>query len=438
MDWEKAVAVGSRSREQDPSAFDAASQWIAAKDPAKPVRERLQSGHRQEAEALLLAVGHLQARGACQPSEAVLSTAVFRERLWRSLGRPRAHFLRVCLAAARCGSALDVLAGESTALRELKLRVWGVCFGQSLGHALHLESVIRDHDVLILGETGTGKELIAQAIQQATLGGLDGCAAPAGAINAAAVPETLIESELFGHAKGAFTGASDARIGRIRSAHRGSFFLDEVGDLHSTTQVALLRVMETDEVLPLGSDKTHHVDVRYVAATHVDLAQRVAEGSFRQDLYERLAGNEIQLPPLRERTEDIRDMGRAFVERCVGADSEHIDWDRLDEWLDESARAARTWPGNVRELQNNLRDWILGLAPHSARRTIATTTRSSATSLPPEIEAGTATLEDLERWYFARVLAQNGGSVTKAAKSLGVNRSTAYRWLSAPGLQQHQ
>jgi len=245
-------------------------------------------------------------------------------------------------------------------MNRVRRDTWAACFGESLRSALELERVIRDHDVLLFGETGTGKEAIARAIQLATPGPADGSAAPMAAINAAAVPDTLVESALFGHVKGAFTGAQETRTGWLRKASGGSFFLDEVGDLPSPTQVKLLRVMETNEVFPLGSDISEIVDVRYIAATHKDLETRVDRNEFRRDLFQRMAGNVIRMPPLRDRPEDMIEIGTAFIARYLGdASVDHSR--RIEAWLHSDGAVGYSWPGNVRELQNALRNMMLGL-----------------------------------------------------------------------------
>ena len=317
-------------------------------------------------------------------------------------------------------------------MRRVRRDTWAACFGESLYHALVLEAVVRDHDVLILGETGTGKETVAEAIVAGTPGDASGSPCPRAALNAAAVPDTLIESELFGHVRGAFTGAQGSRAGRIRSAADGCFFLDEIGDLTDTAQAKLLRVMETDEVTPLGSDKPERADVRYVAATHQDLAAMVDAGSFRRDLYQRLAGNVIQLPPLRQRPEDIVDIGLAFVARYVADEGQALGLDHLRPWLESAEARAYPWPGNVRELQNALRNVMLGLPP-----ALTAEPRSSPTAapLPPALVDGSWPLAQVERWYIDRVVQRSAGNLSEAARFLGVDRSTLARRLrrkSAP------
>ena len=261
----------------------------------------------------ILALGHAQASLLTDQDGQILGPKLVPDIVFEHLPRTRKQYQRVALGAGRCFKRLAQLAGKSNAMHATKKHIWSACFGGSLVHTLSLERVIRDHDVLILGETGTGKELVSQAILEGLPGGVNGERAAGASINAAALPSTLIESELFGHVRGAFTGAHESREGRIRSAHGGCLFLDEVGDLPTTTQVKLLRVIETNIVQPVGSDESFTVDVRYVAATHKDLERMVREKSFRQDLYERLAGKVIRLPPLRERTEDIIDIGHQFL-----------------------------------------------------------------------------------------------------------------------------
>jgi transcriptional regulator with GAF, ATPase, and Fis domain len=434
VDWDEASAIGVGN----PYLFDAATQsgarrWLASADVLARVKFLLEGRRQEDIERLLLAVGHFEARQAGARPEAVLAPERYKERFWRTLGFPRSRLIRICTASARCSLALDALKGTSRSLDVVRRNVWSVCFGQSLLHTLHLEQVIRDHDVLIMGETGTGKELVARAIQQGTVGGADGEPAPSTTLNAAASPESLVESELFGHVRGAFTGASESRIGRLRRADRGSFFLDEVGDLRPSTQVALLRVMETDEVEPLGSDQTYRVDVRYVAATHNDLARAVEGGTFRQDLYERIAGNEIHLPPLRERPEDIIAIGEAFVrESTVGAS---IDLSHLRSWLERHATAGHAWPGNIRQLQNNLRDLMLGLPPRMSQAGTgdSASARAAASGVPEHVSAASASIDEVQRWYLNHAIRQHG-SLPAAARVLGIDRSTAYRWAKKRGV----
>ena len=183
--------------------------------------------------------------------------------------------------------------------------------------------------------------------------------------------------------------------------------------------------METNEVTPLGSDRSVQADVRYVAATHKDLSEMVAAGRFREDLYHRLAGNVIRLPPLRERVEDIVAVGMAFVRRYVPADKHSVSFSAIERWLEASARGGYPWPGNVRELHNSLRDLMLGLPPRSAG--VPSHRASLHQGVPRDVATGSASLQRCADWYFDHVLACAGGNLSEAARILGVDRSALYR-----------
>jgi formate hydrogenlyase transcriptional activator len=226
-------------------------------------------------------------------------------------------------------------------------------FDQIVGNSPALESVLAevqrvaptDCTVLVLGETGTGKELIAHAIHNLS----PRCGRPFVKLNCAAIPSDLLESELFGHEKGAFTGAMAQKIGRFEMADTGTLFLDEIGDLPLVLQPKLLRVLQEQEFERLGSGRTHRINLRLVAATHRNLALMVARNEFRSDLYYRLNVFPVELPPLRERREDIRQLLLHFVEvfaRRIGKHIERIPQTTIDAFI------AYPWPGNIRELQN--------------------------------------------------------------------------------------
>jgi DNA-binding NtrC family response regulator len=347
-------------------------------------------------------------------------------RAHRSLPRARSHYARIAHASARCRDQLLAMKGTSSVMAQVRETTWAACFGRTLLHGLWFERVVRDHDVLIGGETGTGKEGIARAIAAACLAREDGEPAPYAEINAAAVPETLVEGELFGHVKGAFTGAAHPRQGLVRSADGGCLFLDEVGDLPLSAQVKLLRVIETDRVQPLGSDRVQKVDVRFVAASHHELSVRVEQGRFRADLYQRLAGVTIRLPPLRERPEDVLAIGEAFVRRTLPSTGMESEVSRLCTWLRGPEASRYAWPGNVRELQNVLRNLLLGL-PSGLHRD-ATLAPAPASELVPErIAQGEASLAEVESWYLTRALERANGNMTLAARMLGVDRTTVAR-----------
>tara|TARA_R110002096_G_scaffold44526_13_gene120515 strand:+ start:101860 stop:103164 length:1305 start_codon:yes stop_codon:yes gene_type:complete len=409
----------------NPAKREQARQTLLQGPIAAELSRRVRKGDRVGAKTLILAIGQAQACGPDAKADDILQPAQLPASVLRELPRKRGEYVRVAAAAGRAYNALERILGSSAAMSRLRAEVWSACFGESLMHTLELEQVIRDHDVLILGETGTGKEAVAQVFLEATPGNANGAPAPQSALNAAAIPDTLVESELFGHGKGAFTGATEARLGRLRAAAGGTFFLDEVGDLPSTTQVKLLRVMETNEIYPLGTDTPHQADVRYVAATHKDLEAMVRSGEFRRDLFGRLAGITIRIPALRDRPEDIEEIGMGFLQNyshSAGA----LDHEPVLRWLRSAQARNYHWPGNVRELQNALRNLMLGLAP-GLNAVRAPQTVSS--EIPPAIVSGEATLARVEEWYVSRVIASADNNLTKASQTLGVNRSTLRRRL---------
>lgn len=404
----------------------AAEEVLSGSASKEEVRRLIARGRIIDAKRFVLAVGHAAARRSSEEGKAALDEKAFPSRLLAELPRSRAEYRRITLASGRCYRALTSLAGSSSAMRDLRKETWAACFGHSLHHGLALERVIIDHDVLFLGETGTGKEKLAHAVREGTPGGRDGGPAPYAAINAAAVPETLIESELFGHEKGAFTGADQARGGRIRSANGGCFFLDEVGDLRPSTQVKLLRIMETNLVSPLGSDSVHDVDLRWVAATHKDLAAMVEAGEFRRDLYQRLAGHVIEIPPLRERLGDIPEIGRAFVQTYLPEGEFEDVRESIDRFLARAARGEYAFAGNVRELQNALRSLMLGVEPVLAgdKRAVLP---SGGEALPSVIAAGEATMRQVGDWYLRRVLDATDDNYAQASRLLAMDRATVRR-----------
>jgi transcriptional regulator with GAF, ATPase, and Fis domain len=280
--------------------------------------------------------------------------------------------------------------------------------------------------LLVLGETGTGKEVVAEAVHRES----DRSKGPFVVFDCAAVAPTLVESELFGHARGAFTGATGDRIGAFELADGGTLFLDEVGELPIDLQPKLLRVLERSEVRRLGAAGPRRVDVRVIAATHRDLSQAVTDGKFRQDLYYRLAVITIELPPLRERTEDVALLAAHFGEELAPGSSAAI----------EAAVASwqkRTWPGNVRELRN-------AVARLLAMGTIegAGAGRASSPEVEPNAAFGVDTsqplheaLEAFERAYVLAAFEAAGSNVTRAAEIAGVTRQAMQRALARHGLR---
>jgi DNA-binding NtrC family response regulator len=273
--------------------------------------------------------------------------------------------------------------------------------------------------VLLQGESGTGKEIAARFLHDAS----SRAAKPFVAINCAVLTENLLESELFGHEKGAFTGAHAQRRGRVELADGGTFFLDEVGELRASLQAKLLRVLEERKFERLGGSEPIEVDVRWIAATHRDLRAMVRDGTFREDLYHRLAVFPIRLPPLRERREDIVPLGEALVAQLSAAAGRVPPrlTDEMKQRLESEA-----WPGNVRELRNALeRAMILAEGPALGVEHLWVEP-AEAESTQKLAEHATASLADLERQTIERTLASVGGNRREAALKLGIGLRTLY------------
>ncbi|HLY09963.1 MAG TPA: sigma-54 dependent transcriptional regulator, partial [Planctomycetota bacterium] len=280
--------------------------------------------------------------------------------------------------------------------------------------------------VLILGETGTGKELVARAIHANSPRRGNRFMA----LNCAALSETILESELFGHEKGAFTGAMQQRKGRFEYAHGGSLFLDEVGDLPAPTQVKLLRVIEYGEIFRVGSNEPVKVDVRLIAATHKDLAALIREGTFREDLYYRLKVVTIELPPLRERLEDLPVLLQSFVDefsRAQGKKSPEITPAAMELLYNYD------WPGNVRELRNCVESMVVldkdgKIDAEDVPRFVKQADDATSTT-----GVGGVNLEEKEKESIRKALALCEGNREKAAKMLGIGERTLYRKIKRYG-----
>ena len=307
------------------------------------------------------------------------------------------------------GSIDQAFVQESSAMRELSESI-----------ALVARS---NTPVLILGETGTGKERVARAIHAASARSSQ----PFVAVNTSAIPEQLLESEVFGHVRGAFTGATQTRRGLMQEAHGGTLLLDEIGDMPLGLQPKLLRVLQFGESRPVGSDRTNQLDVRVIAATHRDLGALVREGSFREDLRYRLNIIPLTVPPLRSRRQDILPLVAQFLREAKARNLTSP----VDAFSDEAADALvhAPWPGNVRELENTIeRLVVLGREAKVTAADLLFLQQKPTGESWPSIDNSPLTLKEMNRRYLRWVLAQTNGDKVRAAGILDIDLSTLYRW----------
>jgi len=319
---------------------------------------------------------------------------------------------------------------EYEALRE---RLDSAEFEEVLGQSPAMQQVFAtvrkvantEAPVLVLGESGTGKEVVARTIHRQSRRG----AGPFIAINCGAIPEALLESELFGHEKGSFTGAHTQRQGRFESANGGTLFLDEIGELPLSLQVKLLRFLQDQHVERVGGRKPIKVDTRVIAATNVDIQKAMLEGKFREDLYYRLAVVVLTLPPLRSRENDIVLLAEAFLKRYAAAEKKR----KLR--LSKEAIAALqkySWPGNVRELENRVKRAVI----------MADETRVTPENLGLETFAESAPVklkdarDQLERELLTKALRKHRGKISPAAAELGISRPTFYEMMEKLGIEK--
>ncbi len=330
---------------------------------------------------------------------------------------------------------------ENRLLREQVQRDYG--FDNLIGAGAPMRRVFEtiqkvaetDLSVMIRGESGTGKELVAQALHTTS----SRRSRPFVAVNCAAINRELVESELFGHEKGAFTGADRRRIGRFEAAEGGTIFLDEIGDMAPETQAKVLRVLEERQLERVGSTQSIEVDVRVVSATHRDLEEAIEAGLFREDLYYRLKVVEIELPPLRERIEDFP----ALADRFLGQVAERLDREKKTLGPTALARLARHgWPGNVRELRNVLeRAAVLAVGPVVDEEDLQLAPESKAiVTTGPDLElpfadAKRQTVESFERQYLSQALRENEGNVSRTATSIGMVRQSLQQKIRELGLK---
>jgi transcriptional regulator with PAS, ATPase and Fis domain len=336
-------------------------------------------------------------------------------------------------------TTLRLAAGAGTARLALSR---GLAFGEALGASLvmralfaNLERAARtDETILLLGESGTGKELLARGIHDAS----PRARAPFVVFDCSAVAPTLLEGELFGYVRGAFTGAVQPHAGVFEQAHGGTLFIDELGELPTELQPKLLRALEARQVRRIGATDWRSVDVRIVAATHRDLRARVAARQFREDLYYRLAVVETTIPPLRDRRDDVP----LLVEHFLARMSPPRAWSDLPPNASELLRG-HNWPGNVRELRNVVARLLLfpasaalpsgPVTPHPVPTDGVSTPLRSVAHLPLR-EARDVVVEQFERAYLAARLGEHGGNVSRAAEAIGISRQMLHRLLERYGI----
>jgi DNA-binding NtrC family response regulator len=335
--------------------------------------------------------------------------------------------------AAERGEALR----EVALLRRKLSQVWGM--GRLVGTSHGMQEVYRLIEVaaptpaavLISGESGTGKELVARTLHDLS----PRSKGPFVAVNCAAIPETLLESEIFGHEKGAFTGALERRPGCFELAHEGTIFLDEIAEMNPGTQAKFLRILQDNTVRRLGGKTEIKVDVRVLAATNKDPVKAIQEGTFREDLYYRLNVVSLNLPPLRERRDDIPALVQAFIEEFNARYDKHIR--SVDEAV-LNGLIASPWPGNVRELRNVLERAIIVcdgdtiLPKHIPPRPSLRAAESADGPDTVSFRVGTS-LEDAEKALIIKTLSANGNNKTRAADVLGISLKTLHNKLKAYG-----
>ncbi|MHC1753015.1 sigma-54-dependent transcriptional regulator [Humidesulfovibrio sp.] len=343
-----------------------------------------------------------------------LTKPIVKEELFRAVGKglERARLLgenRSLRALAHACELERTLVGQSPAMRRLKSGIEAVAAS--------------DYTVLVRGESGTGKELVAGNIHALSTRG----ARPLVRVNCPAIPEHLLESELFGHVKGAFTGADRSRRGLFLAATGGSILLDEIGDIPLSVQTKLLRVLQEHEIRPVGSSETAKVNVRILATTNQDLEARIASGAFREDLFYRLNVLTVTTPPLRERAEDIPLLAAHFLEQCC-AEMRLPPKALSPEVL--ACLASRSWPGNVRELQNFVRRLAVFCPAaqvdmqhlRQAGGGVEPCAASQAEPLAPYKQAKAHVVDEFTKRYLKQVLERTGGNVSEAARISGIER----------------
>jgi two-component system response regulator GlrR len=357
------------------------------------------------------------------------------------------RLLGIAERARRATRALGQLRGHSTASRELKRQIWTACFGADLQKLIVYEPLLQEHNVLILGPTGSGKELVAQVLLAASSGmwvetkqdGLQWQPHRTEALNLAEFPRELMSAQIVGFKRGSYTGAVQDFQGVLSRCHQGVVFLDEIGELPMEGQVVLLRALETKTVRPLGAASTEDANCRVIAATHtpIDFPEQCPD--FRRDLFYRLAGSVIRVPPLTQRREDILPIALGFLDAWGLKEqaSLHLEdpRDKLLQWLRHPTYESYDWPGNVRELKRATAQILIGDTPVHQTQTpqtesvafpVMTSMTSPHSVIPSEVTQGEWTMEEMRLWYINHILSLVDGHQKEAAKRLKIHRTTIY------------
>lgn len=346
--------------------------------------------------------------------------------------------------------ALKRIKGNSVRMRQLKAQTWYACFGSDLMRLLVYGGVLKDLNVLILGPTGSGKELVAQVLLAASEGvwdlkskfGMEWKTHRTEALNLAEFPKELMAAQIVGYKKGAFTGANRDFNGVLARCNQGSVFLDEIGELSAEGQVILLRALETGLVRALGAETPMPADCRVIAATHRDLENAENCPDFRRDLFYRLAGATIMVPALIEHPEDIGPIAYSFLDEwgIRGLASIHLEdpIEQISSWLESPEVQNHNWPGNIRELKRTLAQCLVGLenrglqnrATHLAKQDKAMYHSDGPVApngaVPSQLVEGTWTLQEVKEWYIHHVLDINDGRQKETAERLDIHRTTIY------------
>lgn len=363
------------------------------------------------------------------------------------------HLLGIAERARLATRMLEKLRGTSYWAKQLKSHIWSACFGADLRKLLVYEPLLHEHNVLILGPTGSGKELVAQVLLSAAPGewlekkeSLDWSGHRTEALNLAEFPRDLMAAQIVGYKRGSYTGAVQDFEGVLSRCHRGVVFLDEVGELPMEGQVVLLRALETKRVRPLGAASTEAADSRVIAATHSQLDRPEECPEFRRDLFYRLAGHIIRVPPLAQRTDDLLPIALGFLDSwgVKQQASLHLEDPRhkLTQWLEKEEIQSYTWPGNVRELKRMAAQVLLGeelslpltgpqesqtpAQVHTRRAPASPTAITHHPEIPNALIDGQWSMEDMRLWYIQHVLKLTGGRQKEASERLNIHRTTIY------------